>query len=100
MAGEVTLELYNPCGALEAPERYAPRLDSLAGKTICELSNASWEPDRTFPAIREALQRWFPDTQIVPYTEFPIGLNQIDDDEIVDVLKQKGCQAVMVGNAG
>lgn len=100
MADEVTLELFNPCGALEAPERHAPRLDTLAGKTICELSNASWEPDRTFAAIREQLQKQFPDARIVPYTEFPIGNNQIDTDEVAELVKQKGCQAVISGNAG
>lgn len=100
LAGRVTLELYDPSGALEAPERHAPRLDTLAGKTICELSNGVWEAERTFPAFRELLQRQFPDARIVPYTEFPIGNNQIDVDEIVELLKQKGCQAVISGNAG
>lgn len=100
MENEVTLEMFNPCGALEAPESHAPRLDSLAGKTICELSNDSWEPDRTFEAIRQELQRRFPDARIIPHTEFPIGNNDIDTDNIVELVKKRGCQAVISGNAG
>ncbi|MBI2908062.1 MAG: hypothetical protein HYX92_10460 [Chloroflexi bacterium] len=100
MADEVTLELFNPTGALEAPESHASRLDTLAGKTICELSNSSWEPDRTFPAIREELQKRFPTARFVPYSEFPIGNNEIDTDAVAEMVRGKGCQAVITGNAG
>ncbi|MBI2907329.1 MAG: hypothetical protein HYX92_06725 [Chloroflexi bacterium] len=100
MPEEVTLELLNPCGIVEAPLRHAKRLESLAGKTVCELSNATWEPDRTFAAIREALQSKVPDAKIIPFTEFPTGNNGIDIDEIADLLQKKGCEAVISGNAG
>ena len=73
----------------------------LHGKTICELSNDSWEADRTFPAIRELLQRQFPTAKIVPYTEFVYGNVQLESaKDIGDVVVKKGCQAVIVGNAG
>ncbi len=48
---------------------HAPRLADLNGKTICELSNDNWEWQRTFPVIRELLQRQFPTAKIIPYTE-------------------------------
>ena len=99
-AGPVTLEVYNPTGAFEVAELHAPRLDTLAGKTICELSNGSWQAHRAFLLIRELLLQQFPDATIVPYTEFPTGIGPIDTDETAKMLKEKGCQAAIVGNAG
>ena len=96
----VTLEVYDPTGAIEVTQLFAPRLADLNGKTICEVSNGSWEDSRTFPAIRELLQRQFPTAKFVPYTEFPVGSAVIDVDKIGDMVKQKGCQAAIVGNAG
>jgi hypothetical protein len=58
-----------------------------------------WGDDRTFPLIRELLQRQFPTAKIIPYSEFPVGNGNIDVDDIGDILKRKGCQAVIVGNA-
>jgi hypothetical protein len=106
-AAPVTLTLYNPTGAVEVKQIFAPRLADLNGKTICELSNDGWEASRTFPAIRQLLQRQFPTVKFVPYTEFPHGHGSagggtyaMDDDRIVDMVKKKGCQAVITGNAG
>ncbi len=98
--GSVTLEVLNPTGAAEITHLHAPRLDTLAGKTIGELWNRSFRGDSTFPLIREALQRQFPGVKIIPYTEFPVGVTEIDSDKTADLIKQKGCQAVIVGNAG
>lgn len=101
MAGStVVLEVYNPTGAIEATLPYAPRLDSLAGKTICELSNADWEHDRIFRATRKLLRERFPTLNIIPYTEAVWLKAQIDDLEYVSkVVKEKGCQAVITGMA-
>ena len=92
----VTLEVLNPTGASEVTNVHAPRLTDLHGKIICELGNRSWEADRTFPVIRELLQERFPDAKIVPWSEFPVAS---DTSDISDILKKKGCQAVIVGNA-
>ncbi len=97
--GPVTLTVYNPTGATEITYLHAPRVDTLAGKTICEISDNAWEHTRTFPLIRELLQKQFPTAKIIPYTEFPGGSNLIDNKEIVDRVKEKGCEAVVVGNA-
>jgi hypothetical protein len=99
-ADPVTLEVYDPTGAIEVTQLFSARLSDLHGKTICELSNASWEDRRTFPLIRELLQNQFPTARFIPFTEFPLGSNKIDNDKIGDIVKQKGCQAVIVGNAG
>ena len=97
----VTLRVYDPSGATEIKEIHAPRLDTLAGKTICEVSNAGWEYHRTFPAIREQLQKLFPTAKIIPYTEVVATSAQIDDlKSVASKVKEKGCQAVIVGNAG
>ena len=93
-----SIEVYNPTGTIEIVELYAPRLSNLSGKTICELSNSSWEDQRTFPAIREQLQKRFPDMNIIPFTEFP-GIYGVDADVLSKVLKEKGCDGAIVGNA-
>ncbi len=103
MKGEMlgaSLEVYNPTGTIEITELYAPRLADLSGKTICELSDHSYESGRTFPVIRELLQRRFPDVKIVPYTEFPNILGaEADVDVLSDLPKEKGCDGAIVGNA-
>ena len=96
----VTLEVFNPGGFVEATTSHAPRLPELSGKTICEISNGLWQDDRIFPLIRELLQKQFPAVKMIPYTEFPVGSDQIDIDEIGKIVKDKGCQAAIVGNAG
>jgi len=102
-AGPVTLEVYDPTGAVEVTELFSTRLDTLEGKTICELSNDGWQYDRTFPAIRELLQKQFPTAKIIPYTEFG-RIPNADDveamEEQVDKIVAAGCQGVIVGNAG
>ena len=101
MAGSrVTLKMYNPTGAIETTQLNAPRLDTLAGKTICELSNGNWEYDRIFPTVRKLLQKQFPTVNIVPYTEAIWLRPDMENlDHISKVVKEKGCQAVITGMA-
>ncbi len=99
----VTLTLYDPTGAFEVTQTFAPRLPDLNGKTICELSNDSWEAKRTFPLIESLLQKQFPTIKIISWDQFPhgnIAETGIDNDKAATAVKQKGCQAVIVGNAG
>jgi hypothetical protein len=98
-SGSVTLEVFNPCGGIETTQLHAPRLDTLAGKTICEVSNASWEDRRTFARLRELLQKRIPDLKIIPAAEFPMGSRQIDNDNIGNLVKEKGAVGAIVGNA-
>ena len=93
------LEVYNPGGVTKLANVHAPRLDTLSGKTICELSNGAWESDRTFTLIRELMQKRFPDAKLVPYNEFPIGMAAIDVEGIGEVVRGKGCDGVILGNA-
>lgn len=96
----VMFQVLNPCGAVGSSQGvYATRLPNLAGKTIGMLSNKLGEADRILPFIRELLQKQFPTANIIPHTEFPQGGDRIDSTEIVQIVKSKGCQAVIVGNA-
>ncbi len=99
-AGAETWQVYDPTGAMEITELHAPRLDTLAGKTICELSNDSWQAHRVLPEVRRLLQAKFPSAKFIPYTEFPMGNNGIDSEKTADLVVKKGCQAVIIGNAG
>jgi hypothetical protein len=96
----VTFVLSDPTGMVEVTELHAPRLDTLEGKTVCELSDDSWQAHRTFPALRELLQQQYPTVTVIPFTEFPLGTAQIDLDSTAQLTKDKGCDAVIVGNAG
>ena len=99
-AGLELLEVYNPSGHSEVNKPHAPRLEDLHGKTICEISNAGWEAHRTFPLIRGLLQRQFPSVKIIPYTEVVGSRRQCEDlAYVAKMVKQKGCQAIIAGNA-
>ena len=85
----------------------APRLDSLAGKTVCMIWNQSFKADITLPAIGESLKEKYPDIKIIPYTEIDAAIRDADRDDpsavaaaLQAVLKEKGCDAVISGNGG
>ena len=99
-ADPVTLTMYDPSGAFEVTQTFAPRVADLNGKTICELSNNGWQAHRTFPLVRELLKRQFPTAKIIPHTEFPSGTNDMQTKKAIDAIKKAGCDAVITGNAG
>jgi hypothetical protein len=99
MQNKVMLEVHNPSGSTDIKYVHAPRLETLNGKTIGEITNGLWQYQRTFPLIREMLQKRFPEVSIVPYTEFPEGVHNIDVGNIGEVVKEKGCDGVIIGNA-
>jgi len=98
----VALTLYNPTGGMEVTQTFAPRLADLNGKTICEVSNGLWEASRTLPLVASLLQKQFPTVKIIAYDQFPANSNALDlaGDKISDQVKAKGCQGVILGNAG
>jgi hypothetical protein len=93
-----SIEVLDPSGTIEISNFYAPRLTSLNGRTICMLSNHGWESDTMFPIIRNLLQKRYPDVRIIPPGEFP-GLMNIEPEVIPKLLKEKGCDGVIIGNA-
>ena len=99
-ADSVTLKIYNPAGAREVTVLHAKRLDTLAGKTICELTNTGWQAHRTFPLVRELLKNQYPTVKIIPYDQFPQGIGIMDTKKAVEAVKAAKCDAVISGNAG
>ncbi|MBN1848331.1 MAG: hypothetical protein JW932_07075 [Deltaproteobacteria bacterium] len=85
----------------------APRLDTLAGKTVCMVWNNAFKADVTLPAIGEALKNQYPSLKIVPYTDMPDaflpehhGAPGKESEVLQAVFKEKGCNAVISGNGG
>lgn len=85
----------------------APRLDTLEGKTICELWNQSFKADVTFPVIRELLKKKYTGIKVIPYSEMPrhhmmedLGVTNPASEELIAALKEKGCDAIISGNGG
>ncbi len=95
----LTLEVYDPTGAFEVTQLFAPRLDDLNGKTICEISDNLWETQRTFPLIRGLLQKQFPTMKVIPYDKLPEATTDAAS-KLGEAVKAAGCQGVIVGNAG
>jgi hypothetical protein len=100
------LRVYNPISNVTIKEEIAPRLGTLNGKTICELATTGaeyWRASSTFPIMRRLLEKRYPDVKFVPYTEFPDGRSEkypVPLDKIGELLKGKGCDAVLLGNGG
>ena len=92
----VTLEVYNPTGAIEVTRSFAPRLGTLEGKTIGQVGN-SWEAARTHPLIRQLLEQKYPTANIIPHTEMP---DYTDPDLVAQAIREKHCDAIIVGNPG
>lgn len=100
--GPVTLTVHEPTGAYEVTQLHAPRLETLEGKTVCEIASYNWEWAATFAVIRVGLKREFPTVKIVPWDR--MGIDSRADEEnhalVARQVREKGCQAVIVGNAG
>ena len=78
----------------------APRLETLEGKTICQLWDYLFRGDEIFPMIEGELARRYPGINFVPYTEF--GSTHGDEErEILEGLPQRlqemGADAVISG---
>lgn len=97
---EVKLEVLDPSGAFEVTALHAKRLDTLEGKTICELSDNEWQSWRTFPLIRELLQKKYPTLKIITWDTFPRDGDHGYPDFAAHPDLLKGCDAAIVGNAG
>jgi co-chaperonin GroES (HSP10) len=84
-----------------------PRLDTLAGKTVCMVWNNAFKADVTLSTIGETLKKQYPGVKIVPYTEMPEaflpeppGAPREQSEALQAVFKEKGCNAVISGNGG
>ncbi len=96
----VTLKVYNPTGAFEVSQTFAPRVADLNGKTICFVTNGSWEASRTDPLILSLLQKQYPTAKFISDDKFPKLSTVQDTPGVEDAVTKAGCQAAIVGNAG
>lgn len=95
----VTLEFYDPSGALEVTQPHAPRLATLAGKRIGFVSNEQWQAYRMLPELKAMLEADFPGVEVLPIDVFPQGNAVIGNAETAALVKNSGVDAVIVGNA-
>ena len=93
------MQILDPTGAIEVTRLHAPRLDTLAGKTVAMLSDDMWQSHRVLPLVRRALEARFPDVTVIPETELPMGTGPMDRDETAEHIASLGVDAVVVGNA-
>ena len=106
-AEEAVFEVVSPLGepAIETVP-LAPRLDTLAGKTIAELWNGGFRGDESFPIIEKLLRERYPTVKLIPYSEFPLTTIASFHPEKKEqtlaalraALKRQGCDAVITGN--
>ena len=85
----------------------APRLSSLEGKTIGEVYNHHFKGDQMFALYRELLTERFPGVRIIPFSEMPASFVGGDPashrriaQEVAAAAKEKGCDALIIGNGG
>ena len=95
----IKLEFYDPSGSIEVTQSHALRLASLYGKCIALLSNEQWQAHRTLPLIKTMLEEDFPDCFVLPPDTFPQGLAAIASEETARLVKDRGVDAVIIGNA-
>lgn len=95
----VTLEFYDPSGALEVTKPHAPRLASLEGKRIGVVSNEQWQAYRMLPLLKSLFEADFPGIEVLPIDAFPQGNALIGTEETAALVKKSGVDAVIVGNA-
>lgn len=106
--GELCYEVVSPLGEVtKRAASVAPQLDTLDEKTICELSVGMYNFQESFPFIRQIIQKRFSKVKVIPYSEFPEILMMTQGKEyqeymenLVALLKKRGCDGVIIGNGG
>ena len=105
--GDAVYEVVSPLGEpVTESMTMAPRLNTLEGKTICEIWNGGFRGDESFPLIERMLRERYPTVKIIPYSEFPLAtVASFHPEKKQDTLealraqiKEKGCDAVITGN--
>ena len=95
------VEVVWPSGKFAQPSQpLAPRLDTLEGKTICELSNGVFYFDKTWPLIQQLLSKKYPGIRFVGWEEFGKFYSKEEMsllEALPGKLAQYGCDAVVSG---
>ena len=108
LSAEPVYKVVSPLGeSIVKTTAMAPRLETLAGKTVGLVWNRSFRSDVTLPAIAEALKKQYPGIKIVPYTALPLAplpepadAPRKESEALQAAFKAKGCDAVIAGNGG
>jgi len=95
-----SLTVLDPSGANAVTNLFTSRLPDLNGKVIAQLGAdpTKWQPHRTFPYIEELIKKRYPTVKFIPMNEFPMG-TEINDDKVAAMVKQRGADAAIIGNA-
>ena len=97
-------EVVSPLGEPVIESRRVGRyFDTLNGKTVGEIWNEEMRGDLTFPIIREMLSKRYPDVKVIPFTELPSSILNVQSPEemtkrleaVRNALIEKGCDAVI-----
>jgi hypothetical protein len=105
---DASLGVVSPLGDETVEEiTMAPRLDTLAGKTICLVANGSFKSNVTLSVIAALLTKAYPTAKVVPYTEMPRSFRAPAPGETTPertaleaAFRERGCDAVISGNGG
>ena len=77
----------------------AANIPDLNGKTLCEIRH-TFRSDETFPMLEQLLRERYPEVKFVSNKEVP-DLPALSRDQIAElgnILRQKGCDALLSGN--
>lgn len=96
------LTVYDPSGSTEITQTFAPRLDSLEGKTIAIIGNGMWQEPRTSQVIEDAIHTKYPTATVIPPDQFPRHTDNLTkaNNGIPEQLESLGADAAIIGNAG
>ena len=107
---ETQMKVLSPAGEMVVADRtpLAPRLDTLAGKTVGLIWNGGFNADVSFPIIERMLRKRYAGIKLVPFTEFPtMTMSSLEPvrkaqtlEAVRTALREKGCDAVIAGNGG
>jgi len=99
-APAASISLVNPEAGYNVAYLFAPRLDTLAGKTVAfhACAPTKWQPHRIFPYVADKLIAKYPTMKVIPLTEFTVGAG-IDNPAGAKAAKDKGAHAVINGFA-
>ena len=82
-------------------------MDSLKGKTICEVYNNHFKGELMFNTYRRLFREKFEGVKIIPFDEFPIvyvggdaASQKAIARQIAALAKERGCDALITGNGG
>ena len=96
------VRVYDPTGGIEITQAFAPRLDTIEGKTIGLVVNDVWESDRIAAKLTELFAAQYPSVTILGPENFTRGSEYItlDNNGIYEQATELGVDGIIVMAAG